>query len=228
MRQKLQERFEKRRWLQGENVSRSGQGSSMKWTKRIRENLPRIFKEYNVSTFLDAPCGDWFWMQHVNLSAITYIGGDISGEIIQDLKEKFEIPNVSFQHLDITSDPLPKVDMMMCRDCLFHLKYDLRWAFLRNFLKSDIPYLLTTINYPKENVDLRSNGGWKPFNPMLPPFSFPEPIELIHETADDLPSQWQDIHESADAKRHRSLGIWTKQDITNVVNSNAPKDTIIS
>ena len=86
MRDDLQQAFETRRWRHGAHQSRSGDGSSLPATERLRNAMPKLFDDYGIQSFLDAPCGDWFWMQHVDLSGIHYIGADISGEIIEDLK----------------------------------------------------------------------------------------------------------------------------------------------
>src|SRR5947207_6388514 len=40
--------------------SRSGEGSDHIQTAIIRQEIPRVIKKYNVKTFLDAPCGDWY------------------------------------------------------------------------------------------------------------------------------------------------------------------------
>ena len=52
-----------------------------------------------------------------------------------------------FQHalalVDISSDRLPEGDLLICRDCLFHLSYKDTFAFLSNFVSSASLYLLT-------------------------------------------------------------------------------------
>jgi FMN-dependent NADH-azoreductase len=48
-----------------------------------------------------------------------YVGADIVDELIQSNKRKY--PKHYFRVLDITQDELPKVDLMMVRDCLVHL-----------------------------------------------------------------------------------------------------------
>ncbi|MCX8509667.1 MAG: hypothetical protein ORN49_12460, partial [Rhodobacteraceae bacterium] len=81
MRDNLRSVFEKKSWAGINDAPRSGPGSDMAATARLRAALPGVFQRYGVKTFFDAPCGDWFWMQHVDLSALSYIGADISGEL---------------------------------------------------------------------------------------------------------------------------------------------------
>ncbi|MCX8508081.1 MAG: hypothetical protein ORN49_04245, partial [Rhodobacteraceae bacterium] len=113
--------------------------------------------------------------------------------------------NLSFRHLDITTDPLPYSDMMMCRDCLFHLKNWLRWKVLENFATSNSRYLMLTMHHVGMNTPVKVNGGFQRFNPTMAPFHLPTPLELINETADGL----------ADMTKgdHRSLGIWSHEQV---------------
>ncbi len=187
MRSRLQKTFEEANWGNDNGVPRSGSGSTHEYTARLRAAFPDIFARYRVKTFLDAPCGDWNWMSAVDLTGIKYIGGDISASLIADNSTKYASKTVSFQHLDITDDALPKADLLMVRDCLFHLKFWLRWAFFENFAKSKIPYLMVTMHHQEVNNPLGVNGRFKRFNPRAAPFHFEEPLEMIHETVDSLP-----------------------------------------
>ena len=82
----------------------------------------KFLNSLNVKVFLDAPCGDFNWMQHVELPEETlYIGGDIVGRLIEDLQQAHGNPTRSFRKLDIVEGPLPKADLWLCRDVLFHL-----------------------------------------------------------------------------------------------------------
>lgn len=207
MRDNLRSVFEQKSWAGKAGVHpRSGPGSDMASTERLRAALPGLFERYQVKTLIDAPCGDWFWMQAVDLTGITYVGADISGGLIADNQARFARPGVSFRHLDITSDPLPSGDLFLCRDCLFHLKFWLRWKFFEAFAASDNRYLLLTMHHVAENLPVLANGGFKRFNPTRPPFSLPDPLEIISETPDGTPD--------ADA---RSLGLWSRAQVADAL-----------
>jgi hypothetical protein len=208
MRDNLRSVFETKSWAAIGDAPRSGPGSDMAATARLRAALPGVFERYGVKTLFDAPCGDWFWMQHVDLSGITYIGADISGELIAENQSRFTAPNLGFRHLDITSDPLPQSDLMLCRDCLFHLKFWLRWKVLENFVASGSRYLMLTMHHVAVNNPVKVNGGFQRFNPMMAPFNFTAPIETIHETADQFASANHD---------HRSLGIWSRDQVVDAL-----------
>ncbi len=210
MRSGVRNAFESKSWA-GRNVPRSGNGSTLEATAPLRRALPDIFERYKVKTFLDAPCGDWTWMQEMDLTGLSYIGGDISLEVVQSVQEKHAAPGREFVHLDVTSDPLPRVDLMMCRDCLFHLKWWLRWAFFENFVRSETPYLLTTMHYVPINERLKNNAGFKRFNPCVAPFNFSDPIETIEETGEiNLDPEFL---QSTEGRDQRSLGIWSRDQV---------------
>src|SRR5688572_15166107 len=61
--------------------SRSGPGSTLARTEHLREGLPRLLDELGVRSLLDAPCGDFHWMQHVVPHLDRYVGVDIVPEL---------------------------------------------------------------------------------------------------------------------------------------------------
>ena len=173
----LQERFtliySTNAW--GNLESRSGYGSSMQATESIRENLPLLVDIYGINSVLDAPCGDYSWMRRVALpESLIYIGGDIVQPLVDELQLNFSDPNRKFLHLDITKDDLPKVDLMIVRDCLFHFSFDDILKFLRNFAQSDIDYLLTTTHQTKANYTFADivTGDFRILDLTKEPFYF--------------------------------------------------------
>lgn len=214
MRRRLRDVFETKVWRGSEDGYRSGPGSSLEATERLRAALPGFLEDYGVETFLDAPCGDWRWMQEVDLEHVDYIGADISLELIEGNRRRHARAGVRFEHLDITSDPLPKADMMMCRDCLFHLKNRFRWTFFQNFAASEIPYLLMTMHHMDANRPLGEVGRYAAFSPMAPPFHFPEPLAMIHEGFDALPRDWSSVEKPW---HYKSMGLWTRAQVGEVL-----------
>ena len=215
MRARVQNAFEDRDWSAKGKWPVSGKGSTLKHTERLRNALPGLFKKYKVKTFVDAPCGDWHWMQHVDLDGIEYIGADVSSKIIDANKEQFSGPGRTFLHLDITQDPLPEGDIFLCRDCLFHLKTWLRWEFFRNFARSKNRYLLTTVVQTPSNRNLRNNGNFAAFNPMVEPYNFPKPRVFIAESSDDL--TLADMSLEVDGFRNRAACLWSRKQVADAV-----------
>ena len=166
-------------WGSGE--SRSGVGSELNSTEKLREFLPYIWKKYQIKTVLDVPCGDYNWMRTVRKTGIDYIGGDIVSECIKSNNKQYQEENVSFRVIDIVKDELPKSDMIICKDCLQHLSNEDVWETLNNFKKSGSTWLLTT-SYPLtlRNWDIK-NGDYRPLNLLAKPFNFNNYLEKIHE-----------------------------------------------
>ncbi len=184
--------------------SYSGPGSTVKATETIRKKIPALLQELNIKTLLDAPCGDFNWIQHVDLSFLNqYIGIDIVSDLIQQNKQKYENETHLFVCANIVADPLPQADIILCRDCLVHLRFQDILKTLKNMKASRSIYLLTT-TFPQiqSNRDLRKTGQWRPLNLQQPPFNFPEPLILINE-------------EYKHHKRYpdQSLGLWKLEDI---------------
>ena len=73
----------------GGRKSRSGEGSDLDQTTVIRRELPKLLLELGAKTFLDAPCGDRYWMKEVSLGVDKYIGVDIVEELILKHNQQF-------------------------------------------------------------------------------------------------------------------------------------------
>jgi hypothetical protein len=161
----------------GSTESASGPGSTLAYTANLRRYLPRLFKEFSVTSIYDAPCGDFNWMKLVlQKSNITYYGADIVPAIIDKLRRQYATPTVSFECGDITLSEFPKVDLWFCRDCLFHLSNRDIILALRNFLTSGTPLILTTTHLNTagfENIDIRT-GGFRLIDLFSPPYFFPQ------------------------------------------------------
>ena len=67
--------YQENHWNDSE--SRSGEGSTQENTQNIRSELPKVLKKYKIKSMLDAPCGDFNWMNVIKNTSIKYIGGDI-------------------------------------------------------------------------------------------------------------------------------------------------------
>jgi SAM-dependent methyltransferase len=176
--------YERNKWSDPE--SRSGPGSSLLQTEPIRRQLPELCRKYNIRSLLDIPCGDFNWMQHVQLDVDQYIGADIVEKLIQANNERYGNDRRKFLRMDIAVDALPRVDLIFCRDCLVHLTEQLVLQALKNIRASGSTYLLTTTHiHLKHNMNIVT-GQWRPLNLQRPPFNLPEPLAFIDEnpTAD--------------------------------------------
>jgi len=172
--------------------TRSGTGSSLDSTRVLRAELPKALKKLDALVLLDAPCGDFTWMELVDLGGIEYIGGDIVPAMVTDNKRRYASESRKFIELDLTRDTLPRADVLLCRDCLVHLSYANIRAVLDNVARSSIRYLLMT-SFPGrgDNRDVE-DGNWRPLDFGAPPFSFPTPVLTILEECEEEGGAYND------------------------------------
>lgn len=195
----------RRYWGSGESVS--GGGSEQIATRVVRQVLPRIIEEKGVRSLLDVPCGDFHWMQSVDLQSIDYIGGDIVQPLIEKNATKHGRAGVRFMHFDVINDDLPTSDLVLCRDCLVHLPLADATKALRNIARSGSKWLLTT-TFPSraENKEIAA-GKWRPLNLQITPFCLPKPDQVIKEECTDADGAYAD----------KSLGLWSCEAIRRAV-----------
>jgi len=186
-------------WRDAESVS--GPGSTLRETVAVRRELPRLIKQIGARSVLDVPCGDFHWLSLVELGIDHYVGADIVEAIVASNRRRFAGPGRAFVKLDLTTDPLPAVDLILCRDCLVHFSLADIGRALRNIVRSGSRHLLTTtFTGEHEHRDI-TTGQWHYLNLQRPPFELPEPLALVHEE-----SPWPEF-----ADKH--LGLWRVADL---------------
>jgi SAM-dependent methyltransferase len=166
----------------GGDESASGPGSTRDRASTFVPQILELFAALEVKSVLDAPCGDFNWAGDIAGADDSYAGVDIVPELIATNTERFGTDRVRFLCGDLTRDPLPRADLILCRDCLVHFSFADISAALRNFRRSGAAFLLTTtfVDPGRRNVNIRS-GGWRALNLEQSPFRFPPPIALIDE-----------------------------------------------
>lgn len=189
-------------WMGSESLS--GQGSSLSTTRTVRQILAEVLRTLDVKIILDAPCGDFNWMKEVDASCLDlYLGADIVPDMIKVNQQRYGSSKRVFFHADIITDPLPKADLIFCRDCLQHLSLEQAQQVINNFKASGATWLLmSTHKNGTKNVNIQT-GRYYPINMMLPPFNFPKPIFIMDEVDVELASR-------ADGK---CLALWRLADL---------------
>lgn len=191
--------------LWGAESSRSGLGSEDQATAHLRAELPALLPRLGVSTLLDLPCGDFEWMSRTNLNLDRYIGADIVPELVSRNSTSFATPDgrISFQKLDLLSDPLPQADAVLCRDCLVHLSYANIGKAFANLRASGSTWLIaTTFSDHDQNHDA-IDGDWRILNLQKPPFNLPHPAAILNEKCEEAGGGYDD----------KSLGAWKIADL---------------
>jgi hypothetical protein len=183
--------------------SLSGPGSTLGQTRELRERLPLLLQHLGVRRLLDAPCGDFHWLQHVDLGVDHYTGVDIQAEIIAENGRRYGGARRTFRRIDITRDVVPPADAILCRDALVHMPFDDAFRALEGFRRSGAGWLITTtFTGARFNADT-APGQWRALNLTQSPFDFPPPFATIVEKCTEAGGAFAD----------KSLAVWRLQDL---------------
>ena len=159
----------------------------------MRAELTAILRFLGVRSLLDVGCGDFAWMQHVDLDGIAYTGVDIVGSVIRANRDRYANAERTFETLDVVAEDLPKADALLCREVLFHLSFADGRRALENMKRSGAEHLIITSDTGTAfNSDIRT-GDFRNINLQKRPYRFPPPRHWLPD---------------AEISRTRGLGIW--------------------
>lgn len=194
--------YDQKVWTHGDaSVPLSGHGSSLQATERFREALPTVLRQIGARTLLDLGCGDFTWMQHVDLPC-DYVGVDIVESVIASNSKAFANEKRSFIVADFVETVPVKADVVLSREVLFHLSFDDALRGLRNALDSGCSFFLLTSDASAAfNADIQS-GDFRLLNLEKRPFKLPAPQLRI---------------EDAEGFIGRFVGLWTAEDVRRAV-----------
>ncbi len=191
----------------GDPESASGLGSTRARATAFLADLLAVVSSLGVSSLLDAPCGDFNWAAPLSDSVDSYIGVDIVPSLIKTNQRRHSAPHRRFLCKDIIRDPLPRADLVLCRDALVHLTLADALSTIESFRRSGAEYLLaTTFVGDRQNQDV-ATGEWRPLNLERPPFFFPAPLALVDERC----------HHSDGVYADKRLGLWRLRDLGRLV-----------
>jgi hypothetical protein len=190
--------------LWGAAASASGLGSETDATTVLRAELPRLLARLGATSLLDAPCGDAGWINQTDLG-VRYLGIDIVPSLISNLRARAGAGGIKGEYrlADITADPLPRCDAILCRDALVHLSFGNIGRAVANFRASGATWLIAT-SFPewRTNADCE-DGDWRALNFERAPFNWGAPVELLNENCMEAGGGWRD----------KSLGVWRLAEI---------------
>jgi preprotein translocase subunit SecB len=181
------------------SASRSGHGSTEQSTRLLRRELINFVRQEAIASLFDAPCGDYFWMRLVEFPVkFTYIGGDIAGSVIEELKTRSSAPTHSFIEFDLTRDRFPSCDAWLCKDCFQHLSFEDIAAALKKFGESSIQWALISNHPGAPNANI-ATGDFRYVDLTGPPFNLPPPRLVLRDSPID--------------KEPRGVFAWRREDI---------------
>ena len=153
--------------------SLSGPGSHLSNAKEAIELVNNTIKKYNIQSILDLGCGDFNWLKETNLKNIKYIGWDACPKMIEDNNKKYGNSDIKFFTKDIVLEDYPDVDLIMCRDVLFHMKKSISKKIINNVKNKCKYFISTSFKNVNENsgINERLDWGFYPINLDIEPFN---------------------------------------------------------
>ena len=175
--------FKEKFW--GNKDGSSGPNSAFSETYLLRENLNKLLNKLEIESLFDAGCGDANLIKHLNLPMLKqYIGAECSESLTRQNQENYkDKDNFEFINFDLLENPIPSVDLILCRDVVHYWPNEWINLFLENCQRSGSKYLLITHNThsPLSANSPTEFGIFRPVNLVQKPFLWPEPIETIKE-----------------------------------------------
>jgi hypothetical protein len=164
----------------GRRESASGVGSKLDAARPCLDLLDQTIRELGITSIVDMGCGDWNWMSHGRWYReswpIRYAGWEAHDGLVERLNRAFARPGVEFSLTDATQADLEPVNLVICRDILFHMPVKMARRLLKKIRLSARYLLTTTFPAVTENegpaVYLPIPGwGFYPINADIGPFN---------------------------------------------------------
>jgi SAM-dependent methyltransferase len=155
----------------------SGTGSTLEITRDYRAYIEAFMKTHRITSIVDAGCGDWGFSSAIDWGNASYLGIDISSDVIGAVRNKYERGRISFRVGNI-ADELPAADLLISKDVLQHLSNTLVQNFIRNNLKQGkYKWVILTNDRGSGNHDIES-GGYRAIDLAAPPFDVKGLVDL--------------------------------------------------
>lgn len=166
--------YERKIW--GEDFDKkgcSGSGSTFEASQEYVQFVKKFIEENHIRSVLDIGCGDGAITGFLKLdNNISYIGIDVVEDLIERNKAKYPCHN--FFKLNAVIDPLPEVDLILCKDVLQHLSLRHIKGLIENVKKSAKYFIFTNDDLQSKviNSDIKSGPFHRTVDLTKPPFSF--------------------------------------------------------
>lgn len=174
-----------------------GSGSWKRQAGDAREFIQDKIIEHQYESILDLGCGDWNWMEEIDFQGAQYLGIDCDEQMIQDNSRKYGSEQIRFQVGDIFSIDLPEVDLVICRDVLFHVRQELSSSLIEKLkTRNRLHFISTSFNQEKKNQEPRKyckleGWGYYRINLLTEPFNLKE--KLV-DTREEKTSQGRSVN----------------------------------
>lgn len=151
--------------------SLSGPGSHISQSKESVRVIQDAIKNLNIKSILDLGCGDWNWFKQIDLMGGTYLGWDACDTMISDNNKFYGCANIKFETTDIVTTPYPNVDLIICRDVLFHMTVSLGLEIVKKCRSACKYFVCTSFNDVTINESHKAGWGFYKINTNTIPFN---------------------------------------------------------
>ncbi len=159
--------------------TRSGSGSTEPATAALKPAFSRLLADLEIRSLLDAGCGDMNWITAATGMLDSYSGVDIVEALVtQNMRLFGQRRGHFFTTADITRDPLPRVDAVLCRHVLTHLPTAEIQRALKNFAACGARWLIATTYESADNTETKP-GHWRRLDLERAPFCLPAPVQYL-------------------------------------------------
>jgi SAM-dependent methyltransferase len=157
-------------------ATRSGPGSNLEPTARVREALQQLVEWLDLQSVVDAACGEGLWQPELP----GYLGLDVAPEAIEAARRNH--PEREYRVHDVRRG-CPTADLVLCRDVIQHLSLRDGRAVLGAIRESGSRWLLASTYVGTRNRAISSGGYYSP-NLEAAPFELPPALLLLHDGYD--------------------------------------------
>ncbi len=173
----------------------SGHGSLPEATLRERAALETIIDRCKIDGLIDAPCGQFSWIESIAKNVDYYMGIEIVEDLVRENERLHGKDCVFIQGNLVESFPKNLGDvqgktLIFCRDLTQHLSKESTFKVLGNFINSGDDFLAITNYHVGENTETPEwknnichsldHGAFRKQNYLLAPYYLPEPEDKWH------------------------------------------------
>jgi SAM-dependent methyltransferase len=101
----------------------SGPGSTLPQGLPFVHYIQQFLDSHEIHSVVDIGCGDWELAKEIDWGNRNYVGIDVVESVVKQNQVVYETDQIRFLHLNAVVDPLPKADLLICKDVLAHLSF---------------------------------------------------------------------------------------------------------
>lgn len=134
----------------------SGHGSSLERGLPFIRYIQDFLKKQGIQSIVDVGCGDWNLSKEIDWGNREYFGIDVVKTVIERNKKAYGKATIHFLHLNAAVEPIPKGDLLICKDVLHHLSDECTYHILSESKKFTYCIFVNDI-HPTSDFTLNSD-----------------------------------------------------------------------